>query len=87
MSALTAADVVARLDGVVPACLEAPALLARLGAMRDDGSLTMEYLVELQPRIEIALAALDAHVEQSERIVERCKSLPPLPGKTVPAGF
>lgn len=38
-------------------------------------SLTMEYLVELQPRIKILLAALDAHVEQSERIVERCKSL------------
>lgn len=81
------ADIVARLDGVPAVQLAAPALLGRLQAMAAAGQLSTGVLLQLQPEIRKAEAALELHTQQVRKVRDRCKQLPASPGRQTPLGF
>lgn len=82
---MQAQEVIERLERIPPApVVEAALLLIQMQQEPvDPRSVDM---IELQPRIEAAMAALDDQVAHTGKLVERCKSLTSRASKSV-TGF
>ncbi len=80
-------DVAALLEGVPPADLMGPGLLARLQGLERAGTLDGAAWAEAQPEIEAAMRELSAHLDGVREVVERCCRLRAVPSREVPIGF
>lgn len=82
---MTAAELAARLEAVPPA--DVPAL--RLDADLKDLETANRYqaLIERMSEVEAAVTHLNQMTQQTERTIQLCSQLPPLPSRHLPLGF
>jgi len=84
---LSARHLADRLAELQPTPIQAIRITDRLWAAAEQDALDAETVMEFQPEIEAALKQAEAISIYSQRILQRCLSLTPIPHPKVPLGF